>query len=279
MAWTVTLNDGNSFPLMGLGVMRIPDEDVPEVMRQAVAMGYRSFDTASIYGNEEGTGRGIRECGLPRDEVQVTTKLWNTRQGYDETLRAFDESLGALGLDYIDVFVIHWPVPARNLYTGSWRALVRIREEGRVKSIGVSNFLREHLERIIGETGVSPALNQVELHPDWQQQALREIHERHGILTEAWSPLGHGRTLQDPRLAILAAKVGCTVAQLILAYLTGLGVAVIPKASSSRHLAENIAALSIRLDAETINAMQALDRPDGSFGPDPRTFETISGHG
>lgn len=275
MDWTVKLNDGNSLSLIGLGVMRIPDEDVPEVMRQATTMGYRSFDTASIYGNEKGTGRGIRECGLPRDEVQVTTKLWNTRQGYDETLRAFDESLSALGLDYIDLFLIHWPVPTRGLYTDSWRALVRIRDEGRVKSIGVSNFLPEHLDRIIGETGVVPVLNQVELHPDWQQRALREVHAKHGIVAQAWSPLGHGRILQNPRLAALAAKVGCTVAQLILAYFTGQGIAVIPKASSSEHLMENIASLSVNLDAATIDAMRALDRSDGSFGPDPRTFETI----
>jgi len=277
MTRTTMLNDGTPFPLIGLGVMLIPDAEVPAVMRQAVAMGYRSFDTASIYGNERGTGRGIRECGQPRDQVQVTTKLWNTRQGYDDALRAFDESLEALGLDYIDVYLIHWPVPPLDLYADSWRALVRIRDEGRAKSIGVSNFLPEHLERIIGETGVAPALNQVELHPDWQQSSLREVHAKHGIVTEAWSPLGHGRALEDPRLAALAAKAACTPAQLILAYLAGEGIVVMPKASSSTHLRENIDSLLIELDTETIEAMRSLDRPDGRFGPDPRTFEGIAG--
>jgi 2,5-diketo-D-gluconate reductase A len=275
MTRTVTLNNGLSFPLIGLGVMGIENTELPAVMRQAVDMGYRSFDTAPIYGNEKGVGHGVKECGLPREDVLITTKLWNTRQGYDEALRAFDESLAALQLDYIDVYLIHWPVPAKNLYAESWRALVRILEEGRVKSIGVSNFQAEHLERIIGETGVAPALNQIELHPEWQQKALRDLHERHGIISEAWSPLGRGSALKHPKIEATAARLGCTTAQLILAYLTSHDVVVIPKASSVGHLQENIDSLSIALDDEATAAMEALDSSDGRFGPNPETFDII----
>ena len=275
MTRSVTLNNGLSFPLIGLGVMQIADDDVPAVMRQAAGLGYRSFDTAPVYGNEKGVGRGVRGCGLPRDEVLVTTKLWNARQGYDEALRAFDESLAALQLDYVDVYLIHWPVPAKDLYADSWRALVRIQQEGRARSIGVSNFLPAHLERIIGETGVAPAMNQIELHPEFQQQELRDLHARHGIVTEAWSPLGRGSALQNAEVAAIAARIGCTPAQLILAYLAALDIVVIPKASSVGHLQENIDSLSIALDADVMAAMTALDRADGRFGPDPETFDII----
>jgi len=278
MTRTVLLNDGAPFPLIGLGVMEIADEQVPAVMRQAVTLGYRAFDTAPVYRNEKGVGRGIRECGLPREAVQVTTKLWNDRQGYDEALRAFDESLAALELDYVDAYLIHWPVPAKDRYADSWRALVRLQEEGRVKSIGVSNFLPDHLDRIIGETGVAPAMNQVELHPDWQQEALRSVHARHRIATVAWSPLGRGSALQDERIGRLAAQVGCTPAQLILAYLASKDIVVIPKASSARHLKDNIDSVAIALEPEVVAAMQALDRPDGRFGPDPMTFERLGSH-
>ena len=275
MTRTVTLNNGNAFPLIGLGVMAIADDDVPAVMRQAAELGYRSFDTAPVYGNERGVGRGIRECGLPRDEVLVTTKLWNTCHGYDEALRAFDKSLAALQLEFIDVYLIHWPVPGKNLYAESWRALVRIQQEGRARSIGVSNFLPEHLERIIGETGVAPAMNQIELHPEFQQQALRELHARHAIVTEAWSPLGRGSALQNAEVVAIAARIGCTPAQLILAYLAAQDIVVIPKASSVCHLRDNFASLSKVLDADVMTAMKKLDRADGRFGPDPRTFEFI----
>ena len=275
MTRTVQLNDGAEFPLIGLGVMMIADSDVPAVMRQAVELGYRSFDTAPVYRNEPGVGRGVRDCGLPREAIQVTTKLWNTRQGYDEALRAFDDSLAALELDYVDVYLIHWPVPAKDLYADSWRALVRIQQEGRAKSIGVSNFQPEHLERIIGETGVAPALNQIELHPDWQQQALRTLHARHGIVTEAWSPLGRGGALHNPTILALAAKLGCSPAQLILAYLTAREIVVIPKASSAGHLQENIDSLAIPLGADVIAALEALDHAGGRFGPDPLTFEAM----
>jgi 2,5-diketo-D-gluconate reductase A len=192
-------SDGTPYPLMGLGVMQIPDGEVPAAMRTAAALGYRSFDTAPVYGNEVGVGKGLRDIGLDRSEMLITTKLWNSHHGFDETLRAFDESLKALALDYIDVYLIHWPVPARDLYVETWKALIRLKNEGRVKAIGVSNFKPAHLERLIEETGVAPVMNQIELRPRWQQTDLRAYHERHGIMTEAWSPLGRGGALANPQ--------------------------------------------------------------------------------
>lgn len=275
MVRLTTLNDGSSFPLIGLGLMGIASEKILPVMREAVEIGYRNFDTAPIYGNEKGVGRGLAECGLPRHEVSVTTKLWNDRQGYDETLRAFDESVAALAVDYIDVYLIHWPVPARNRYLDSWRALVRLKEEGRVRSVGVSNFLPEQLQRIIGETGVAPALNQIELHPAWQQTALREVHAAHDIVTQAWSPLGQGAATDNPAIIAAAQRIGCSAAQLILAYLASRNIIVIPKASSAAHLKENFASIDIHLDEVAIDAMKACDKLDGRFGPDPMSFENI----
>jgi 2,5-diketo-D-gluconate reductase A len=269
--------DGRRFPLIGLGVMQIADGDVPKAMRVAVEMGYRAFDTAPVYGNEKGVGRGVRQCGLPREEVMVTTKLWNDQQGYDEALRAFDASIAATGLDYIDMYLIHWPVPGRGKYIDSWRALVRLKDEGRVRAIGVSNFMEPHLERIIDETGVVPAMNQVELHPKWQQRALRAVHRRHGIVTQAWSPLGRGSALADPQIEAIAAKLGCTPAQAILAWLTQSDIVVIPKASSESHMRQNIESFAVNLDAQAIAAMEELDRADGRFGPDPMVFERIAG--
>lgn len=275
MVPAIALNDGHDFPMVGLGVMGIPEAALPTAMQQAVQLGYRSFDTAPVYGNERGVGRGLNDCRLARTDVKVTTKLWNDRQGYDEALRAFDESAAQLALDYVDVYLIHWPVPARGRYLDSWRALVRLREEGRVRTIGVSNFLPEHLERIIGETGVAPALNQVELHPAWQQQPLRAVHASYGIVAEAWSPLGRGQAIGNPQIATQARRLGCTEAQLILAYLIKQHIVVIPKASSVGHMRENIESARVELDDEAIGVMQALDRPDGRFGPDPMTFDRI----
>ena len=272
---SVRFNDGTEFPLIGMGVMYIPDDKVPAAMREAVDLGYRAFDTAPVYGNELGTGRGIRECGLPRDQVSVTTKLWNAYQGYDEALKACDASLGRLGLDYIDLYVIHWPVPSLDRYVESWKALVRLKEEGKVRSIGVSNFLEPHLERIVDATGVVPAINQVEMHPSWQRRDLRAVHDRLGIVTEAWSPLGRGGTLEDPRVTAVAERIGCSPAQLVLAWLTQKGVVVIPKASSRAHLKDNIDSLKLKLDAEAVAALDALDDPNGSMGPDPATFAMI----
>jgi 2,5-diketo-D-gluconate reductase A len=272
---SVHFSDGTAFPLLGMGVMMIPNEALPAAMRTAVALGYRAFDTAAIYGNEAGVGNGVRECGVPREELFITTKLWNDRQGYDEALRAFDESQAALGLDYVDVYLVHWPVPRRDRYVDSWRALIRLQAEGRVRSIGVSNFLPHHLDRIIDETGVTPVMNQIELHTRWRQPGLRAYHQQRGIVTQAWSPLGHGRGMDSPVVAEIAQRHGRSPAQVILRWLTQQGIVVIPKAASEGHLRENIASLQFDLDATEIVALDALDSPDGRFGSDPEVFETI----
>jgi len=272
MIRTVTLNTGTPFPLVGLGVMYIPDAETPTAMRAAVGLGYRAFDTAPVYRNEAAVGRGVRECGLPRNEVLVTTKLWNGNQGYDAALAACEASLDRLGLDQIDLYLIHWPVPERNLYCDTWRALVRLRDEGRVKEIGVSNFLEPHLERIIDATGVVPAVNQIELHPKFQQRALRAAHARLGIVTEAWSPLGHGATLSDPRVKAVADRLGVSPARVILAWMTSREIVAIPKASSVDHMRDNLASLDLVLDQEALAVLDSLDDPDGRGGPDPASF-------
>ncbi|HZC15962.1 MAG TPA: aldo/keto reductase, partial [Caulobacteraceae bacterium] len=187
---SLTLNDGRVMPQLGLGVFQTPPEATAEAVRVALADGYRSIDTAAVYGNEVGVGDGFRASGLSREEVFITTKLWNGSQGFDRGLRACEKSLERLGLDHVDLYLIHWPAPKQDLYLDSWRALIRLREEGKAKSIGVSNFAPEHLDRIIGETGITPVLNQIELHPSFQQRTWRAADASHGIITESWSPLG-----------------------------------------------------------------------------------------
>jgi diketogulonate reductase-like aldo/keto reductase len=194
---SITLNNGVSMPQLGFGVWQVPDDEAAKAVGTAIEAGYRSIDTAAIYENEKGTGEAIAASGLPREELFVTTKLWNSEQGHDATLRAFDESLARLGLDYVDLYLIHWPVPSKDLYADTYKAFEKIYADGRAKAIGVSNFLPEHLERLLGETSVVPVLNQIELHPQFQQAEARAFHARHDILTEAWSPLGQGRGLLE----------------------------------------------------------------------------------
>jgi len=268
----LTLNDGRSMPQLGLGVWRTPAEETAEVVATALAAGYRAVDTAAVYGNEAGVGEGIRASGLPREEVFVTTKLWNESQGYDRALRAFDKSLDRLGLDHVDLYLIHWPCPQQDLFVESWKALVRLREEGRARSIGVSNFRAQDLERIIGETGVTPAVNQIELHPGFSQAALREVHARLGVLTESWSPLGQGKLLDEPVLARLAESHGKTSAQIILRWHVQLGLLVIPKSVNPQRIAQNLDVFDFELDDAEMAAIAALDSGDGRIGPDPGSF-------
>ncbi|MGE5564707.1 MAG: aldo/keto reductase [Parcubacteria group bacterium] len=266
---SVTLNDGRSIPQFGLGVWQTPQDVAADVVRTALEAGYRHVDTAAIYGNERGVGEGLRASGLPREQVFITTKLWNDRQGYDEALTAFDHSLERLGVDYIDLYLIHWPAPKRDRYADAWRALVRIKEDGRARSIGVSNFKPHHLERIVGETGVTPAVNQVELHPRWQQRELREFNARHGIATESWSPLGQGTLLSDPIIGRIAEKHGRTPAQVIIRWHLDSGLIVIPKSVTPSRIRENIAVFDFQLDEDDMSAMARLDSPRGRIGPDP----------
>jgi len=268
---TITLNDGHAIPQVGLGVFKIPDEAAAGAVGEALKAGYRHVDTAAIYENERGVGAGLRESGIAREDVFVTTKLWNDNQGFDRTLRAFDESLSRLGLDAVDLYLIHWPSPARDLFVDTWKAFVRLREEGRARSIGVSNFTAEHIDRIIAETGVAPALNQIELHPRFQQRALREAHAARGVATQSWSPLGRGQLLEDPSIARIAAKHGRTPAQVVIRWHVDNGLVVIPKSVTPSRIAENIAVFDFQLDREDLAAMAALDAADGRIGPDPMT--------
>ncbi|CAO4169975.1 aldo/keto reductase [Methylorubrum populi] len=269
----IALNDGRSIPQLGLGVWRLPEGETPALVGTALGSGYRSIDTAAIYGNESGVGRGLRETVVPRRDVFVTTKLWNDSQGYDTALRAFDESLKRLGIEQIDLYLIHWPCPDRDLYLDSWRALIRLRDEGRAASIGVSNFTEKQLDRLVEETGVTPALNQIELHPHFQQRHLRAAHDRLGIVTEAWSPLGQAQALEAPAIVRIADRLGRTAAQVVMRWHIENGVVAIPKSATPTRLHENIDVFGFSLTDEDHAAIAGLDRVDGRIGPDPETFQ------
>jgi diketogulonate reductase-like aldo/keto reductase len=241
------------------------------VVETAVQAGYRSFDTASIYGNERGLGRAIAASGLPRDEVFVTTKLWHDALGYDAALRAFDESLARLGLDHLDLFLIHWPAPARGDFVQSWKALEKLTADGRVRAIGVSNFQIPHLRRLSELTGTVPAINQIELHPNLIQDNLRAYHSEHGIVTQAWSPLANGRLVRDPGIGQLAEKYGKSAAQVILRWHVELGNVVVPKSATPARIRENIDIFDFELSAEEMAQIESLDS-GGRTGPDPSEF-------
>lgn len=261
------LNDGTRLPKLGLGLWQVPNDVASSVVTGAIQRGYRLFDGAAIYGNEAELGAGIRAADCPRDQIFLTTKIWNDRQGFDQTLSAFDESEARLGLTP-DLILIHWPCPQRGLYLETWRALVRLREEGRVRSIGVSNFHADHLVRIIGETGVTPVLNQIELHPRLQQAELRAMHERLGIVTQSWTPLGGGRSFDAPPIRAIADRLGVTPAQVILRWHLQLGCSAIPRSTRPEGQAENLAALDLTLTDDDIAAIATLDAGERT-GPDP----------
>ncbi|MFG3659454.1 aldo/keto reductase [Streptomyces sp. NPDC047706] len=269
----IILNNGVEMPQLGFGVWQVPDDEAERAVATALEAGYRSIDTAAIYGNEEGTGRAIATSGVPRRELFVTTKLWNGDQGYDSTLRAFDVSLDKLGLDHVDLYLIHWPLPSKDRYVDTYKAFEKLHADGRIKAIGVSNFLPEHLERLIGETSVVPAVNQIELHPHLQQHAAREFHAERGIATEAWSPLGSGRGLLEvPAIVAIAQKHHRTPAQVVLRWHLQLGNVVIPKSVTPSRIAENIDVFDFSLDTEDLAAISALNE-DRRLGPDPATFD------
>ncbi|GGU23537.1 aldo/keto reductase [Streptomyces lavendofoliae] len=269
---SITLNNGVSMPQLGFGVWQVPDDEAAKAVGTALEAGYRSIDTAAIYENEKGTGQAIAASGIARDELFVTTKLWNSEQGHDATLRAFDESLGRLGLDYVDLYLIHWPVPSKDLYTETYKAFEKIHADGRAKAIGVSNFLPGHLERLLAETSVVPVLNQIELHPQLQQAESRAFHARHDIRTEAWSPLGQGRGLLEvPTIVAIARKHDRTPAQVVLRWHLQLGNIVIPKSVTPSRIQENIDVFDFELDADDLAALAALDEGK-RLGPDPAVF-------
>ena len=265
----LTLNTGAQIPQLGFGVFQVPPDEVVEPVRTAIEAGYRSIDTAAAYGNEEGVGKAIAESGVRREDLFVTTKLWNDRQGYDSTLQAFDESMTKLGLDYLDLYLIHWPAAGQDKYVETWRAFEKLHNEGRIKSIGVSNFQIPHLRRLFEETDVVPAINQIELHPNLQQADLRAFHREHGILTEAWSPIGQGKgLLEDTTLASLAEKYGKSPAQIVLRWHVQLGNVVIPKSATPSRIRENIQVFDFEIAEDDMNVIAGLETGE-RVGPNP----------
>lgn len=271
----ITLNDGNTIPQIGFGVWQVPNDEVAEAIKVALDAGYRSIDTAQGYDNEEGVGQAIRDCGIPREQLYVTSKLRTKDQGFDDTLRSFDGSLKRLGLDYLDLFLIHWPVPAHNKYPEAFKAFVRLQQEGRVRSIGVSNFLTEHLQRVIDETGVTPAVNQIEVHPEYQQRGEREFHKRNNIQIESYSPLGSGAVLDNATIKEMARDKGKSVAQVILRWHVQEGLIVIPKSVTPERIRENLQIFDFELSGEDMRRIAGLDKPDGKQGSDPATNNAI----
>ncbi|ACZ90608.1 aldo/keto reductase [Streptosporangium roseum] len=267
----ITLNNGVSMPQLGFGVFQVPEDETARAVTGALEAGYRSIDTAAIYGNERGVGQALAASGLPREELFVTTKVWNSDQGYDSTLAAFDASLAKLGLDHLDLYLIHWPAPARDLYGETWKAMEKLLADGRVRAVGVSNFQPAHLTRLIEAGGVVPAVNQIELHPALQQAELRDFHARHGIVTEAWSPLAQGAVLKDPAIVEIAERHGKTPAQVVLRWHVQLGNVVIPKSVTPARIRENIDVFDFSLTDGDMEAIARLDAGTRT-GPDPDTF-------
>jgi 2,5-diketo-D-gluconate reductase A len=269
---TLSFHDGRTAPQLGLGLWQVDNDVAPSVVKTALDIGYRSIDTAAIYGNEDGVGKGLAQSGLPRQDIFVTTKLWNDRHGHDTSRAAFMESLEKLGLDYVDLYLIHWPVPKNDRYVQAWETLIQLRDEGLTRSIGVCNFNISHLQRLLDQTGVLPVVNQIELHPRFQQAELRSFHEEHDIITEAWSPLGQGMLWDNPVLGKLARKHGRSVAQIMVRWHVQLGNMVIPKSVTPSRLVENFSVFDFSLSDEDMQAIAGLDTPDGRTGPDPELF-------
>jgi len=270
---SLTMNDGRTIPQLGVGVFQVPAEDTERNVLDALELGYRSIDTAWGYFNEEGVGRGVAASGLPRDDIFVTTKVWNSYRGRETTIESFEGSLERLGFDRLDLLLIHWPAPGNDLYLETWETFVELRESGRVSSIGVSNFQPAHLGRIIRETGVVPVLNQIELHPYLPQRDLQEFHLAHGILTEAWGPIARGKVADDATLVEIGRAHGVSPVQVTIRWELQQGIVVIPKSVHRERLASNLDVFGFELSAEEMDAIDALDAgEDGRTGPHPDTF-------
>ncbi|MCX5063389.1 aldo/keto reductase [Streptomyces sp. NBC_00201] len=268
---SVALNNGVEIPQLGFGVFQVPDDETAAAVSAALQAGYRSIDTAAVYGNEAGVGAALAASGIARDELFVTTKLWNADQGHDSTLRAFHASLAKLGLEYVDLYLVHWPTPARDLYRDSWRAIEKLVADGRIRAAGVSNFQPAHLRRLLEGSSLVPAVNQIELHPGLQQRELRALHADLGIVTEAWSPLAQGAVLAEPALTEIAGRHGRSPAQVVLRWHLQLGNVVIPKSVMPARIHENIDLFGFVLSDEEMTAIAALDRGLRT-GPDPDTL-------
>jgi len=271
----VTLNDGRPMPQLGFGVWQVENDKVGPAVEEAIAAGYRLIDTAQGYDNEDGVGRALKASGVPREKLFVTSKLRTKLLGLEEAQIGVQQSLDALKLDYLDLFLIHWPAPAHDRYADAWRGLIKARERGLVRSIGVSNFLPEHLDRIINETGVVPVVNQLETHPRFQQRDVREFHRRARIQMEAYSPLGTGSTLDDPIVAQIASRLGKSPAQVILRWHLQEDRVVIPKSVTPERIRSNIAVFDFELTPDDMAQIADRDRPDGRTGSDPATFNDL----
>ena len=274
----IELNDGHSIPQLGFGVFQIPPEETAEAVARALETGYRHIDTAQMYGNEREVGEGIRASGVDRTEVFVTSKLSNASHRPDDASEAFDETLSELGSDYVDLFLIHWPLPTRydGDYASTWRALEQWAAEGRARSIGVSNFEVEHLERLAAECDVVPAVNQIELHPYFQNDEVRRYGEERGIATQAWSPIAQGEVLDDPAIGEIAERIGRTPAQVVLRWHIQRGSIVFPKSTTPARIEENFALFDFELEADDVSRIDALDRGEsGRNGPHPNEFDMV----
>lgn len=272
----VELNDGRQMPQLGFGVWQVSNEEVVPAVASALEAGYRAIDTAQGYDNEEGVGRAIRESGIDRDELFVTSKLRTTLLGHNEAIEGIKASLDKLQLDHLDLFLIHWPCPALDRYVAAWSGLIEAQQQGLVRSIGVSNFLPEHLERIVSETGVVPVINQVETHPEYQQRQMQAVHEKYHIQHESYSPLGTGAVLDNPGIARIAERHGKSPAQTIIRWHLQQGFVVIPKSTHEERIRENLEVFDFELSDEDMEAIRQLDRtPEGKTGSDPATFNDL----
>ncbi len=268
---SIPLRGGIAIPQLGFGVFQVPPTQTAEAVERALAAGYRHIDTAAAYRNEAQVAQAMRASGLERGEVFVTTKCFNDDQGYEQAKRAFDASLERMDFDYVDLYLIHWPVPAHDRYVDTWRAFIELRDEGLIRAIGVSNFQPAHLERVITETGETPAVNQVELHPHFQQHGLRREHHRLGIVTEAWSPLAQGRVLEDPTIVQIASTHSRTTAQVVIRWHLQLGNVVIPKSVTPERIEQNLEVFDFQLSDQEMQAIDSLDQGHRT-GPNPDTF-------
>jgi 2,5-diketo-D-gluconate reductase A len=270
---TLTFNDGKTIPQLGFGVYRVDPDETQRIVGDALEVGYRHIDTASLYGNERGVGLAIDASGIPREELFITTKLWNSDQGEQATLDAIDLSLAKLGLDHVDLYLIHWPAPGLDLFVETWKTFEKIRDEGKATSIGVSNFRIQDLDRLAAETGTVPVINQIELHPLFSQAPLRDYDAAHGILTESWGPLGHAAVdiFQEPAIAAAASAHGVSPAQVIIRWHLQHGLVVIPKSNNKDRMAQNFDVFGFELSADELAAIDDLNR-DQRVGADPDTL-------
>ena len=262
---TLTLNDGRQIPQLGFGTWQIAEEDAAGAVSTALDAGYWLVDTAAIYQNEKGVGEGIGEWS----DIFLQTKIWNESQGYDRTLKAADKCLGRLGRDHVDMLLIHWPCPDKGLFVDTWKALIALRDAGKARSIGVSNFRGEDLRRIVDETGVVPALNQIELHPSFQQREMRALHKDMGIVTQSWSPLGQGNGMDNATIKAIADETGQSASAVIIRWHLQHGLSVLPRSTNPDHIRDNFTALSFELTDDQMAKIDALDDPDGRMGPEP----------